>query len=357
MQRAAGFCLAKGVKVGERCMQAAFPLAKVEKREKRCMQQGSDLLRVQRKGKMQFTMGFCLAKGVKMEESCMQQGSDFLRVQKWEKAACKQFFSLAKGAKREKGKKAACNRVLSSKGCRENERNTACSRVLPCKGCKHPRRVQWCQAAPAKCKHPPGVQFCKLSLCKDANTLSTCNGAKPPVQAPSSTHLEEAAAVHAPAGLHGDALAPVEDETLIALAALEALVSGASAAGGEAGARPVTSAGAELVVAVRRAGERWRIEKQKEKHQVCYFSLIFSFSPHKNTQMCCKSCCKNSVQKMGLHADCFSLAKASPKFHARCFPFANFSKYQKNIDATTSPSPLQKFAGLKNCCMQLLDCL
>lgn len=118
-------------------------------------------------------------------------------------------------------------------------------------------------------------------LCKDANAHSTSKGAKLLVRAPSSTHLEEAAAVHAPAGLHGDALAPVEDEALVALAALEAF-AGAAAAGGEAGARLVTSAGTELVVAVGGAGERWRVEKQKEKLQNLPFFCLFSSSVLQN---------------------------------------------------------------------------
>lgn len=160
------------------------------------------------------------------------------------------------------------------------------------------------------------------SLCKDASTHSTYKGAKPLVRAPSSTHLEEAATVHAPAGLHGDALAPVEDEALVALAALEAL-AGAAAAGGEAGARLVTSAGAELVVAVGRAGERWRVEKQKEKlPNLPFLACFLPLPPQKHPNVLQDLL----VPKRGLRAGCFSLAKASPRFHARCFPSADFSK-------------------------------
>lgn len=65
MQRAVGFCLAKGEKMGGRCMQTVFPVKKGEKKEKKL-----------------HATGFYFGKGVKMEESCMQQGSALQKLQR-----------------------------------------------------------------------------------------------------------------------------------------------------------------------------------------------------------------------------------------------------------------------------------
>lgn len=86
--------------------------------------------------------------------------------------------------------------------------------------------------------------------------------------------------VQAPAGVHGDALVPVEEEALVTLAALEALV-GALDAGREAGAGVVAGAGAELVVAVGRAGEGWRVKKKPKESSDFTICSLFSPFPRK----------------------------------------------------------------------------
>jgi len=78
-------------------------------------------------------------------------------------------------------------------------------------------------------------------------------------------HLEIAPTVHAAAPLQGHAGFPVEEEPVVALAALEARPA-ARGRHGEAGAGEVAGAGAELVVAVGWAGEGWEKKEKREKN-------------------------------------------------------------------------------------------
>lgn len=102
---------------------------------------------------------------------------------------------------------------------------------------------------------------------------SPCKGAS----LPGSTHLEVASAVEAAAGISGDALVPIEEEALVALAALEAFL-GALGAVGDAGAGAVAGAGAELVVAVGGAGDGWGGgvgKKKSDDFTICDFFCPF----------------------------------------------------------------------------------